>query len=103
MGVPGGLATRGISRGLRHPPAQGFALRSNEHVRLRLPCPCRRSPLVLPGGSLRKASLLSFLKRGARGGTTVQDLNRVQLIGRLGKDPAVTYTATGTARTTFSV
>jgi single-strand DNA-binding protein len=33
----------------------------------------------------------------------VQDLNRGQLIGHLGHDPAVTYTATGTARTTFSV
>ena len=33
----------------------------------------------------------------------MKDLNRVQLIGHLGHDPAVTYTATGTARTTFSV
>jgi single-strand DNA-binding protein len=33
----------------------------------------------------------------------VKDLNRVQLIGHLGHDPEVTYTATGTARTTFSV
>ena len=33
----------------------------------------------------------------------MQDLNRVQLIGHLGHDPAVTYTATGTARTTSSV
>ena len=33
----------------------------------------------------------------------MKDLNRVQLIGHLGQDPAVTYTATGTARTTFSV
>ena len=33
----------------------------------------------------------------------MQDLNRVQLIGHLGQDPEVTYTATGTARTTFSV
>ena len=33
----------------------------------------------------------------------MNDLNRVQLIGHLGQDPAVTYTATGTARTTFSV
>ena len=33
----------------------------------------------------------------------MQDLNRVQLIGHLGHDPEVTYTATGTARTTFSV
>ena len=33
----------------------------------------------------------------------MHDLNRVQLIGHLGQDPAVTYTATGTARTTFSV
>ena len=29
--------------------------------------------------------------------------NRLQRIGHLGQDPAVTYTATGTARTTFSV
>src|ERR687885_924117 len=103
MRVEGGVAARGISRGLRHPPAQGFALRSNEHVRLRLPCPCRRSPLVWPGGSLRKALLLSLLRRGANGGITMKDLNRVQLIGHLGHDPEVTYTATGTARTTFSV
>ena len=33
----------------------------------------------------------------------MQDLNRVQLIGHLGHDPEVKYTATGTARTTFSV
>ena len=33
----------------------------------------------------------------------MHDLNRVQLIGYLGQDPEVTYTATGTARTTFSV
>jgi single-strand DNA-binding protein len=33
----------------------------------------------------------------------VNDLNRVQLIGHLEQDPAVKYTATGTARTTFSV
>ena len=33
----------------------------------------------------------------------MQDLNRVQLIGHLGQDPEVTYTATGTARTTFRV
>ena len=33
----------------------------------------------------------------------MHDLNRVQHIGHLGHDPAVTYTATGTARTTFSV
>ena len=33
----------------------------------------------------------------------MQDLNRVQLIGHLGQDPEVKYTATGTARTTFSV
>src|SRR5919199_3177478 len=49
-------------------------------------------------------SIAAFLlTRGARGGTTVKDLNRVQLIGHLGHDPEVTYTATGTARTTFSV
>src|ERR671928_2222629 len=33
----------------------------------------------------------------------MKDLNRVQLIGHLGQDPEVKYTATGTARTTFSV
>ncbi len=33
----------------------------------------------------------------------MRDVNRVQLIGHLGHDPEVTYTATGTARTTFSV
>ena len=33
----------------------------------------------------------------------MHDLNRVQLIGHLGQDPEVKYTATGTARTTFSV
>jgi single-strand DNA-binding protein len=33
----------------------------------------------------------------------MKDLNRVQLIGHLGQDPEVTYTATGTARTTFTV
>ena len=33
----------------------------------------------------------------------MHDLNRVQFIGHLGKDPDVTYTATGTARTTFSM
>src|ERR671939_98281 len=33
----------------------------------------------------------------------MKGLNRVQLIGHLGHDPEVTYTATGTARTTFSV
>src|SRR5918911_855759 len=44
-----------------------------------------------------------FRDGGANGGTTMKDLNRVQLIGHLGHDPEVTYTATGTARTTFSV
>ena len=33
----------------------------------------------------------------------MKDLNRVQLIGHLGQDPEVKYTATGTARTTLSV
>ena len=33
----------------------------------------------------------------------MHDLNRVQLIGHLGQDPETKYTATGTARTTFSV
>ena len=33
----------------------------------------------------------------------MKDLNRVQLIGRLGQDPDVQYTDHGTARTTFSV
>ena len=33
----------------------------------------------------------------------MQDVNRVQRIGHLGHDPEVKYTATGTARTTFSV
>ena len=33
----------------------------------------------------------------------MNDLNRVQLIGHVGQDPEVTYTATGTARTTFRV
>ena len=33
----------------------------------------------------------------------MHDLNRVQLIGHLGQDPEVMYTAIGAARTTFSV
>jgi single-strand DNA-binding protein len=33
----------------------------------------------------------------------MHDLNRVQRIGHLGHDPAVMYTTTGTARTTFRV
>ena len=33
----------------------------------------------------------------------MKDLNRVQLIGHVGQDPGVTYTATGTCRTTFSI
>ena len=33
----------------------------------------------------------------------MNDLNRVQLIGRLGHDPEVKYTEQGTVRTTFSV
>ena len=33
----------------------------------------------------------------------MNDLNRGQLIGHLGHDPEVAYTATGTARTTFSM
>ena len=33
----------------------------------------------------------------------MHDLNRVQLIGHVGHDPEVMYTATGTARTTFNV
>ena len=33
----------------------------------------------------------------------MKDLNRVQLIRRLGQDPEVTITERGTARTTFSV
>ena len=33
----------------------------------------------------------------------MNDLNHVQLIGHLGQDPEVMYTAIGAARTTFSV
>ena len=33
----------------------------------------------------------------------MQDLNRVQLIGHVGQDPEVMYTAAVTARTTFSI
>ena len=33
----------------------------------------------------------------------MKDVNRVQLIGHVGHDPEVTYTASGTARTTFSM
>ena len=33
----------------------------------------------------------------------MKDLNSVQLIGRLGQDPNVQYSGTGTARTSFSV
>ena len=33
----------------------------------------------------------------------MHNLNRVQLIGHLGQDPETKYTATGTARTMFSV
>ncbi len=33
----------------------------------------------------------------------MKDVNRVQVIGHLGHDPAVMYTTTGTARTTFTV
>ena len=33
----------------------------------------------------------------------MKDLNAVQLIGRLGQDPEVHYSDTGTARTTFSI
>ena len=33
----------------------------------------------------------------------MNDLNRVQLIGHVGHDPDVKYTATGTCRTTFSI
>ena len=32
-----------------------------------------------------------------------KDLNRVQIMGRLGKDPETRYTPQGSARTTFSV
>src|ERR687885_1859517 len=63
-------------------------------------------PPFTPGfahGFLGKARALSLLTRGANGGTTMHDLNRVQRIGHVGQDPEVTYTATGTARTTFSV
>ena len=47
--------------------------------------------------------LLSCLTRGANGGITMNDLNRVQLIGHLGQDPEVKYMGSGTARTTFSI
>ena len=33
----------------------------------------------------------------------MRDLNRVQLIGHVGQDPETKHTATGTARTMFSV
>src|ERR671933_2445464 len=75
----------------------------DEHVRLPPPVPLPPFTPVFVAFALRKACLLSLLRRGARGGTTVQDLNRVQLIGHLGHDPETKYTATGTARTTFSV
>src|SRR5919202_463269 len=65
--------------------------------------PLQHSPPVWPHGSLRKALLLSPLTRGVNGGITMKDLNRVQLIGRLGHDPEVKYTATGTERNPFSV
>src|SRR5919199_4783785 len=48
--------------------------------------------------------MVAFLfDTGSEQRDTMQDLNRVQLIGHLGQDPEVKYTATGTARTTFSL
>src|SRR5215216_4754525 len=41
--------------------------------------------------------------QGVRRGKAMKDLNAVHLIGRLGQDPEVHSTDTGTARTTFSV
>ncbi len=53
---------------------------------------------------VRKALLLSLFETGEHGEEpAMKDLNRVQLIGHLGHVAEVTYTATGTARTTFSV
>src|ERR671932_2919510 len=104
MGVQGGVAARGIVRGLRAPPAQGFPLRFNERPSAaRRPALAAVHPwfcLMAPCG---KHCCFPFLTRGARGGTAVNDLNRVQLIGHVGHDPEVKYTEQGTARTTFSV
>ena len=47
--------------------------------------------------------MVIFFRWGSERRITMHDLNRVQRIGHLGQDPEVKYTATGTARTTFSV
>src|SRR5919199_854535 len=49
-------------------------------------------------------SMAAFLcDTGSEGRITMKDVNRVNLIGHFGHDPDVTYTATGTCRTTFSI
>src|ERR671932_1149297 len=99
MGGQRGVAARGTCRRFHPLWRKG----RDEHVRLRLPCPCTIHPrfgLLAPCG---KHCCFPFSRRGANGGITMSDLNRVQHIGHLGHDPQVTYTEQGTARTTFSV
>ena len=53
---------------------------------------------------LGKAHVLSRFRRGfTKEEPTMKDLNAVQLLGHLGHDPEVQYSAKGVARTTFSV
>src|SRR5919202_1295680 len=65
--------------------------------------PCSIHPRLCQFGLAESIAAFPFRDGGANGGITMNDLNRVQLIGHLGQDPETKYTATGTARTTFSV
>src|SRR5919202_3704539 len=78
MGVPGGLAARGIVRGLRAPPAQGFPLRFNERPSAALRSALAAFTPVFVRFALRKACLLSFLRPRRREEPTMTKRTRTQ-------------------------
>jgi single-strand DNA-binding protein len=71
------------------------------HLRLHAPLPPFTPGLVVFSWG-KQPCFPSFLG-ATKEETAMKDLNTVHLIGRLGQDPEVHYSDTGTARTTFSI
>src|ERR671932_1290917 len=103
MGVQGGVAARRIFRRFHPLRRKGLRCAPINAFRLRLHVPLPPFTPGLAHGLLGKAALLSPFDTESERRIALQDLDRIQLIGHLGQDPEVTYTPTGTARTTFTV